>query len=283
MNDLRRFVRTALEEDVGPGDRTTEACVDPSILGVGTLLAKQDLVVAGLDAAKAVFDELAEQRRVPVAWETRISDGNSARKGEVVATVHGPFSLLLTGERVALNLVMRLSGIATNTALFVAAAGSSGLKVVDTRKTTPFHRELEKQAVRAGGGFNHRHALFDGILIKDNHIVAAGGIAEALRRARAAGHHLFRPEIEVGTLEQVDEAIANGAEVLLLDNMDDATLKEAVERARALNPRVVLEASGNMTPERIAAIKGFGLDFVSAGGLIHQARWVDLSLKIRRA
>jgi len=193
MHDLRSFVRAALEEDVGPGDRTTEACVPSGLLGVGTLLAKQSLVVAGLDAAEAVFRELADQRRVEVVWENRLAIGQRAEKGQVVATVRGPFDLLLTGERVALNLVMRLSGIATNTAEHVAAAGSSGLKVVDTRKTTPFHRELEKAAVRAGGGVNHRHALFDGILIKDNHVAAAGGISEALRRAKAAGHHLFAP------------------------------------------------------------------------------------------
>jgi nicotinate-nucleotide pyrophosphorylase (carboxylating) len=210
-------------------------------------------------------------------------DGDAVTSGTVVARVAGPLRNLLVGERTALNFVMRLSGIAKNTRRFVDAAGETGPAVVDTRKTTPLHRQLEKQAVRCGGGRNHRFALYDGVLIKDNHVDAVGSITEAVQRARAANHHLVRVEVEVRTLSEVDEALATSADALLLDNFDDDGLREAVRRARAVKPGIVLEASGNMTPERIARIKDFGLDLVSAGGLVHQARWADLSLKVRRA
>jgi nicotinate-nucleotide pyrophosphorylase (carboxylating) len=277
---LSQFLRDALAEDVGPGDVTTEACVDPHLRGSASIVAKQDLVVCGQEAAQQVFGDLAARRGQTFAYTPTVADGTAAVRGDVVARLDGPLAVILTGERLALNLLMKLSGIATNVRAYVDAAGPGGPRVVDTRKTTPLLREFEKYAVRCGGGRNHRHALYDGVLIKDNHIVAAGGITAAVARARDKAHHLLRIEVEVATLDELDEALGQHVEAILLDNMDDATLREAVKRARASAPRVVLEASGNMTPERIAAIRHFGLDLVSAGGLVHQARWVDLSLRI---
>jgi nicotinate-nucleotide pyrophosphorylase (carboxylating) len=277
---LRAFIQQALAEDLGPGDVTTEATVPADVVGEGQFKAKQSLVVCGHAPARMVFEVLAADREQQVAYQIVIPDGGTASSGDVVARVRGPLSLLITGERLALNLMMRLSGVATNTRLYVDAAGPDGPAVVDTRKTTPLLRDLEKMAVRAGGGRNHRHALYDGVLIKDNHVTAAGGVKPAIRAARSRAHHLLRIEVEVSDQAQLNEALDERAEVILLDNMDDALLAEAIRVARARDSRVLLEASGNMNPERIARIKGFGMDFVSAGGLVHQARWVDLSMKV---
>lgn len=278
---LAELVRLAIDEDLGHGDLTTDATVDAGALGSGTVLAKQDLVVAGHAAAVAVFAEVDRRLGGRVEYRVRAPDGRAVLAGTVIADLNGPLRNVVIGERTALNFLMRLCGIATNTRRHVEAAGEGGPAVVDTRKTTPLHRELEKAAVRAGGGRNHRHALFDGVLVKDNHVTAVGSLSEAVRRARAANHHLVRVEVEVGSLEALDEALGTEADAILLDNMDDATLAEAVRRARARKPSVVLEASGNMDVERIARIRGLGLDLVSVGGLVHQARWADLSLKIR--
>ncbi len=273
---LAELVRLALDEDVGPGDVTTRAVVDPTRGGTGRIVAKQPMVVSGQAAAAEVF------RQVGAQYTARICDGAPAESGSVVAMVEGPYAALLTGERTALNFLMRLCGIATHTHAVVQLA--CGLRVVDTRKTTPLHRALEKAAVRHGGAANHRHALYDGVMIKDNHVVAAGGIGAAVALARASAHHLLRVEVEVESLAELDQALAAGADIVLLDNMDDSALVAAVARrdavAAAGGARAILEASGNMTGERIARIAGIGLDFVSMGGLVHQARWVDLSMRI---
>jgi nicotinate-nucleotide pyrophosphorylase (carboxylating) len=189
--------------------------------------------------------------------------------------VDGPLASILTGERCALKFRMRLSGIATH--VHTCVEGIAGIDVLDTRKTTPLHRALEKHAVRCGGARSHRFGLFDGVLIKDNHIVAAGGITAAVARARAHAHALLKIEVEVESLDELHEALAAGADTILLDNMDDATLREAVAITAG---RARLEASGNMTAERIRRLVGMGIDQVSMGGLIHQARWADLSLRI---
>jgi nicotinate-nucleotide pyrophosphorylase (carboxylating) len=278
--DLLTVVRYALEEDIGPGDVTTEATVDVDATGRAVILAKQDLVVCGHLAARTVFEELASRGRGGVTYEVVVPDGASALPRDVIARIAGPLRVLLTGERVALNLLMKLSGIATHVRAYVDAAGPTGPRVVDTRKTTPLLRSLEKMAVRCGGARNHRHALYDGVLIKDNHIAAAGGIPTAVRRAREQAHHLSKIEVEVGDIAQLDEALDAGADVVLLDNMDDAGLARCVARARGRSPHVLLEASGNMDPGRIARIRDLGLDLVSAGGLVHQARWADLSLDV---
>lgn len=280
--DLDRFLNDALTEDLGHGDLTTESCIPPERTGAGRVLAKQDLVVAGIDVARRVFPIVARRLDMEAAirWESLANDGERVASGTVIATIEAPMQVILIGERLALNLLMKLCGIATHVRPYVDAAGTGGLRVVDTRKTTPLLRDLEKYAVRCGGASNHRHGLYDGVLVKDNHVDAVGSLHEAVRRARMAAHHLVRVQVEVRTLDELDEALASPADAVLLDNMDDATLAECVRRARAKRPGLVLEASGNMTAERIARISGIGLDFVSAGGLIHQARWADLSLKI---
>jgi nicotinate-nucleotide pyrophosphorylase (carboxylating) len=277
---LRRFVDQALEEDLGPGDLTTLSVVPPQTEGRGRIVAKEDVVVAGQSLAAAVFEAVSARLGAHADYTPLVADGEHALRGAPIATLHGSLATILTGERVALNSLMHLSGIATHVAAFVVAAGPGGPRIVDTRKTRPLLRALEKGAVRAGGAHNHRFGLYDGVMIKDNHICAVGSIAQAVASARSRCHHLVRIEVEVERVDQIAEAVHAGADVLLLDNMDDATLTEAVRVARALSDRVLLEASGNMTAERVAAIRDVGVDLVSVGGLIHQARWVDLSLRL---
>jgi nicotinate-nucleotide pyrophosphorylase (carboxylating) len=278
---LADLVRLALEEDVGPGDVTTESTVPPGAVGRARLYAKQDLVVCGHEPAAEVF------RQLGATWEVVVPDGVSAGPGVTIGYAAGPSRALITGERVALNFLMRLSGIATHTASVVSTA--AGLRVLDTRKTTPLHRALEKHAVRCGGAFNHRGALYDGVLIKDNHVVAAGGVVAAIRGAREAAHHLLKIECEVENLDELREALAAGADAILLDNMDDETLATAIGINDATTRRsgpAWLEASGNMTGPRIAGLqrllqaRGLALDAVSMGGLIHQARWADISMRL---
>lgn len=274
LTSLHALVHAALAEDLGPGDVTSEACVPEGARGEGRIVAKQALVVSGLEVAGAVFAACGGD-----LWPL-VRDGDAVEPGQVVARVGGPLRGVLLAERTALNFLMRLSGIATHTRSVVASAGGA-MKVLDTRKTTPLHRALEKAAVRHGGGGNHRCGLFDGVLIKENHIVAAGGLAAAVTACRAHAHHLLRVQLEVETLAQLVEALDLGVDAFLLDNMDDATLAQAVALVRGSGKRgVVLEASGNMTAERIARLAGLGLTQVSVGGLVHQARWVDLSLRL---
>lgn len=268
---LDELIEAAWVEDLQNGDLTTDACVDPEAVGEGFITAKQDLVVSGLEPAKRLFWLKG------AGFEALVQDGDEVAAGTKIARVHGLLNRILKCERIALNLLMRLSGIATQTRALVGEARGAHLRVVDTRKTTPLHRALEKAAVRHGGGHNHRFGLYDGVMIKDNHIRAVGSITEAVRRCRANVHHLVKIEVEVEDLAQLDEALAAGADVILLDNMDDATIKACCDRAAG---RAILEASGNMDARRIAALKDVaGLDVISVGGLIHQARWVDLSLK----
>ncbi len=270
---LPELVRLTLAEDVGMGDVTTLATVSPLARGRARVYAKEPIVVSGQAAAAEVFAQLGCEYAMVVA------DGGRAdpAQGEgTLAWVEGPLQGLLTGERAALNFLMRLSGVATHVSRVVALAPN--LRIVDTRKTTPLLRALEKAAVRDGGGGNHRFGLFDGVMIKDNHIVAAGGIAAAVARARATIQPLLRVEVEVESIDELREAIAAGADDVLLDNMDDGMLEEAVRVAAG---RVRLEVSGGVTPERLPRLAALGVDRVSMGGLIHQARWVDLSLRIQ--
>ena len=266
--NLEDLVRHALEEDVGPGDVTTESCVSADTQARGWIESRQDLVLSGMTAAAEVF------RQMGVSFEALAQDGDRVSPLQKVARLEGPARALLTGERLALNFLMRLSGIATNTAQTVAAAQGQ-IKVVDTRKTTPLHRRLEKDAVAHGGGFNHRFALYDAVLIKDNHIQAAGGVREAIENAKNAAGTL-RIQCEVEDLAQLQEALASGVDSVLLDNMSNEELAACVEMVAG---RAETEASGGMTPERIATLVGLGLDRVSVGGLIHQARWADLALE----
>lgn len=268
----REVVRRALAEDMGWGDVTTEGTIEDAQRGRGRLLAKEPCVVAGLDVAEEAFLQL-DPASVMVRHR---QDGDACEPGTLVAEVTGRARALLTAERTALNVLQRLSGIATLTRRYVEAAGGSSLVVLDTRKTTPTLRVLEKYAVRAGGGTNHRFCLDDGILIKDNHIALAGGVVEALRRMRNAAEDMV-VEVEVRTLDELDAALGAGATRILADNMDMATLADTVRRSRG---RAQVEVSGGVTLERIAAIAATGADFVSVGALTHSAPAVDLSFKI---
>jgi len=267
----RDIVRRALDEDVRDGDITTDGTVPAALQARGVFLVKADCVVAGLDVACETFRLLEPAIRVEVLK----LDGAACPAGEEIAVVYGSARALLVGERTALNFLQRLSGIATRARRFVDAGGGR-ITILDTRKTTPTLRVLEKYAVRAGGAANHRAGLFDAILIKDNHIRLAGGVKAAVDRAR-----LYRPglpvEIEAETLDQVDEALAVGAETILVDNMSTVEIHEAVLRARK---RAKIEISGGVTLERIPQLAATGADFVSVGALTHSAPAIDISFEI---
>lgn len=268
-----RLIALALDEDVGPGDRTAEAVVPPGVRGVARIFAKEPLVVTGVSAAARVFRALDPE----CLLEALADEGQQVEAGAGVLRVSGTLRALLAGERTALNLLQRLCGVATLTRRWAAALQGARTRLLDTRKTTPGMRALEKAAVRAGGGLNHRGALFDGILVKDNHAAAAGSVREAVRRAKAGGHPLLKVECEVSTPAQIEEALGAGADMLLLDNLGDAELAAAV---RQVAGRVPTEASGGVTLERLPRIAATGVDYVSAGALTHSAGSVDLSLLI---
>jgi nicotinate-nucleotide pyrophosphorylase (carboxylating) len=270
---VERLVELALEEDLLLGDATSEATIDAAATGEGRFLAKEDLVLAGTAVAAAIFERLGAS----CAFDR--ADGARAARGDWIGAARGPVRALLAAERTSLNFLQRLSGIATATRRCVdaLARGGPGTRLLDTRKTTPGWRLLEKAAVRAGGGKNHRFSLGDGILIKDNHVAACGGVAEAVRSARTRAGAMLRIEVEVVDLPGLEAAIAAGADIVLLDNMDDATIAEAVRRA---NGRVLLEASGNMTLERLPRVAATGVDYVSMGAVTHSAKAVDVSFEL---
>ncbi|HTS80256.1 MAG TPA: carboxylating nicotinate-nucleotide diphosphorylase [Myxococcaceae bacterium] len=275
MDFVDRLIDLALEEDLGAaGDVTTQALVPEGARGRAEVWAKEPLVLAGTRAFARVFT------RLEPTVEVRFRDPDGARIGgrAIVGEVSASLRTLLVGERTALNILQRTCGIATLAAQAADAVRGSTLRILDTRKTSPGMRGLSKEAVRAGGASNHRFGLFDGVLIKDNHLAAVGGdVREALRRARAHAPQLVKIEIEITRLEQLPEAIAGGADVVLLDNMDDATVAEAVRLAAG---KVRLEVSGNVTLERLPRLAQLGVDFVSMGALTHSARAMDLSLEI---
>lgn len=273
---LDRRVQEALEEDIGPGDMTAEASVPAHSRCIARLVAKQAGVLSGITVFRRAFDLM----RANIAQWQSAEDGHRFAVGEVLATFEGDTRAVLSAERVALNYTQRLTGTATLTAKFVEAIGDLPCRVCDTRKTTPLLRPLEREAVRHGGGFNHRYNLNTGILLKENHIRAAGGVAQALQSARAAAPHLMRVEVEVTTLEELREALSAGAEAVLLDNMSNEMLVDAVRIARALPQHAVLEASGNVTLERVRSIAETGVDLISVGALTHSAPAADLSLLI---
>jgi nicotinate-nucleotide pyrophosphorylase (carboxylating) len=270
-----RLISLALDEDVGPGDRTAEAVVPAAAAGTALIVAKEPLVVSGLSAAARVFRAVDPRCEL----EALLDEGAAADPGAGVLRARGSLRGLLTAERTALNFLQRLSGIATQTRRYAEALRGTKTRLLDTRKTTPGLRQLEKAAVRAGGGTNHRGALFDGILVKDNHAAAAGGIGEAVRRARAHASPLLLVEAEVSTPQQIEEALAAGAQMLLLDNLEDKELAAAV---RQIAGRVPTEASGGMTLARLPRVAACGVDYVSVGALTHSATAVDLSLLIEQ-
>jgi nicotinate-nucleotide pyrophosphorylase (carboxylating) len=272
---LDRLIDLALEEDLGPGDVTTQALIPPELQGEAEIRAKETLVVAGLPVAARVFQKLD----AALVWAAELDDGQEAAPGQVLARLTGPVAAILTGERVALNFLQHLSGIATFTRRMVAQVAGSGAALMDTRKTTPGWRVLEKYAVRLGGGRNHRLGLYDAVLIKNNHLAAVGSIGAAVRRAKEKAHHLLEIEVEVTDLKGLREALEAGADLILLDNMDDATLRRAVELARG---RAKLEASGSMTRERLPRAAATGVNFISMGALTHSAPAVDIHLRLVR-
>ncbi|RII29380.1 MAG: nicotinate-nucleotide diphosphorylase (carboxylating) [Geobacter sp.] len=271
MLSLDRLIEHALLEDIHTGDITTQAVVPEKREASARLIAKEELVLAGLFAAERVFKRLNGE----VVFTACLPEGARVAKGDILATVQGNAADLLMGERVALNLLQRLSGIATLTACYVAAVQGTKVRIVDTRKTTPGLREVEKYAVRMGGGINHRTGLYDGILIKENHIAAAGGITQAVSRARAFIPHTLKIEIEIETLEQLDEALASRAEIIMLDNMSLADMRSAVN---TIAGRALVEASGGVNLESVRAIADTGVDIISVGALTHSPRAMDISM-----
>lgn len=273
MDNPSRLIEMALAEDLGPGDVTTEALVDHDLAGRGTIAAKEPLVLAGLDVARRVFLTVDPE----LALHSDFRDGDRLDGSETVLTVEGRLRSMLLAERSALNFLQRLSGIATQVRRFADALKGTSVRLVDTRKTTPGWRMLEKYAVRMGGGANHRMGLFDGVLIKDNHIAACGGVAEAVRRARGRISHLLKIEVEVSDLDGVREALAAGADVIMLDNMDPAAVRAAVQ---LIDHRVPVEVSGRVAASELARLADCGVDIISAGALTHSAKAVDLSMRI---
>lgn len=265
------LIDAALAEDLGAGDVTTEALVPPTAEAEAVLRTRLAGVIAGLGVAEAVFRRLDPQ----VVFEQGVAEGEEVVAGTVLATVRGRARALLSGERVALNFLQHLSGIATFTRAYVRAIAGTRARIVDTRKTTPGLRMLEKYAVRVGGGHNHRFGLSDGVLVKDNHLTVVGSLTQAIRRARQKVHHLLRVEVEVESLDQVREALAAGADILLLDNMSLEALREAVRLAQG---RALTEASGGITLDNVAAVAATGVDFISVGALTHSAPALDIGL-----
>jgi len=271
---VRKLIEEALFEDIGPGDITSEAVIPDEASATAEIIAKQDLVLAGIMIIREVFRKMDPW----VQFTPLAHDGNKVQSGSIIAQVQGNTRALLAGERVALNLLQHLSGIATHTAKFVEVLKGSRAEILDTRKTLPGLRALEKYAVRMGGGRNHRFGLYDGILIKDNHIAAAGGIIKAMAGIRKKVHPLLKIEVEVKTLDEVREAMAAGATMLLLDNMPPNIMKQAVNIAGG---RVLVEASGNVTLDTVKAISDTGVDFISSGSLTHSSPAADISMKIK--
>jgi nicotinate-nucleotide pyrophosphorylase (carboxylating) len=270
---LDRLIDLALEEDLGVGDVTTQALIPPDLQGEAHLRAKQDLVVAGLPVVALVFRKVDAS----LVFEPQVEDGAQAAPGTVLARLRGPVAAILSAERVALNFLQRLSGIATFTRQMVSLVAGTKAALVDTRKTTPGWRALEKYAVRLGGARNHRAGLYDGVLINNNHITAAGSIAQAVKQAREQAHHLLKIEVEVTDLAGLQEALAAAADVIMLDNMDEATMARAME---ITGGRALLEASGSMTAARLPKVAATGVNLISMGALTHSAPAADIHLRL---
>lgn len=272
---VRNILRIAIEEDVGYGDITTLSVIPEEKRARAVIISKGNFIVAGIPFAQEVFSLIDPD----IDFTTFYNDGSRVKKRDIIAEITGRARTILTGERVCLNLLQRLSGIATMTAAFVEKLKDLNVKIVDTRKTTPSLRFLEKYAVRVGGGYNHRFGLYDGILIKDNHIEAAGSIINAIEAARKH-HHLSKIEVEVENINDLKEALKGGADVVMLDNMTVEEMKEAVRLAKG---KVILEASGNINLNNVRAVAETGVDLISVGAITHSAPAVDISMKIVRS
>ena len=277
LRKVRRIVQSALEEDVGAGDVTSEWTVGAEAPASGGMIAKEAGVICGLDVARLVFGEVDRE----IDFTSRVRDGDRVTAGDEITRIEGPARGILTGERVALNFLQRMSGIATMTANYVEAVRGTGARILDTRKTTPGLRTLEKYAVRCGGGENHRFGLYDMVLIKDNHIAAAGGIGEAVRSAKCKMQNAkckVPIEVEVKDLSELADALEVGVDRIMLDNMSVEEMRQAVEAIRKVSDAVEIEASGGVTLAHLRKIAETGVDFVSVGALTHSARALDVSL-----
>lgn len=270
---IREIIDRALKEDIGTGDITTESIVPEGYSTIGFIRAKEPGVVAGLPVAEAVFRRLNND----ISFQPRVKDGDRLQAGQLLARVEGDARAVLTGERVALNFLQRMSGIATRTAYMAALIAGEKARLVDTRKTTPGLRVLEKYAVRVGGGNNHRFGLYDAVLIKDNHIKVAGSITRAVEMARKAAFHSMKIEVEVEDLAGVEEALNARADIIMLDNMDVETMRRAVEM---VDGRALLEASGGISDETIISVAGTGIDLISVGAITHSVKVLDISLDV---
>ncbi len=270
--NMDNLILQALREDISSEDVSTNAVMPEPKAGEVELIAKQDGIVAGLGVFARVFELLSEETKVSFS----VKDGDSVQKGQKIGTVHGDIRVLLSGERTALNYLQRMSGIATYTHQVASLLAGTKTKLLDTRKTTPNNRIFEKYAVKVGGGNNHRYNLSDGVLLKDNHIGAAGSVTAAVKMAKEYAPFVRKIEVEVETLDQVREAVAAGADIIMLDNMNHDTMKEAMQ---IINGKAEVEVSGNVTKENIARITDLGVDYISSGALTHSAPILDLSLK----
>lgn len=273
---VQKQIRAWLAEDIGSGDVTTMATVPPGHRSHGIIHAKAAGILAGMPLARLVFETVDPS----LTFEARAADGQQLERGTVLAIVEGSTHSILMGERLALNLLQRMSGIATKTRVYADAIKGYPARIADTRKTTPGHRALEKYAVLVGGGSNHRYGLYDAVLIKDNHIKAAGGVREAVASAKAYIPHTMKIEVEAETKEQAVEAAEAGADIVMLDNMSPAAMKETVAALRQIAPHVVIEASGGIRPETAAEVAACGVDIISVGGLTNSIQALDISLDL---
>ncbi|WHY19556.1 carboxylating nicotinate-nucleotide diphosphorylase [Paenibacillus sp. G2S3] len=274
--ELVQSIKAWLREDVGSGDVTTQMTIPVGHESKGIIHAKEDGIICGIPIAELVF-EIVDPT---LSFTALVEEGQAVTKGTVIIEVEGSTHAILTGERLALNLMQRLSGVASRTASFVQVLDGLPTRLVDTRKTTPGHRMLEKYAVRVGGGFNHRFGLYDAVMIKDNHIKGAGGIRQAVGRARKNIPHTMSIEVETENLEQVEEALAAGADIIMLDNMSNEMMKQAVARIKAKAPHVKTEASGNVSLETVRGIAETGVDVISVGRLTYSFSSLDISLDL---
>jgi len=277
QNVVREIVKNALHEDLGNGDLTSEATIPEDLEACGKIIAREDMVVAGLEVAKATFEEVLGNNLI---FESFTNNGCAVRADTCIGYVKGSARGLLAAERVALNFLMRLCGIATLTRQYVEAVKGTKAKIVDTRKTTPGLRTLEKAAVVAGGGNNHRFGLYDGVLIKDNHISLVGGVGQAISMARSKAPHTLQIEVEVENMDQLHEALRAGADVILLDNMSPAQVKEATQLIKSFDNRIIVEVSGGINLSNVRDYAEAGVDIISVGALTHSARAMDISLDI---
>jgi len=276
MHSVQHLIEIALKEDIGSGDITTENLIEPKLVGRGSIIAKEVFVIAGLDVAKQVFKYLDPN----IIFRPKYRDGDAIKEGETVVEIEGELRALLMGERTALNFLQRLSGIATHARSFIDALGDTRVRLVDTRKTTPGWRVLEKYAVRAGGAHNHRMGLYDGVLIKDNHIAVCGGIKNAVERIRGRISHLLKIEVEASTQGEVKEALDAGADVIMLDNMDLEQIKAAIE---LIDGKAGVEVSGRVARGDLLLLADAGVDIISIGALTHAAKSMDISMRIEPA